>query len=92
MFHKLCYIRLRSAFTAYSIVIEAPNPNNNLLLYMPENSRVQFANLITLDRDSFIMGHNDRSQVLLGMKFANHLEDCFTRPVVQIPCRFIRKQ
>src|SRR3954466_11990320 len=88
-FQRLCYIRLRSAVTAYSIVIEAPNPNNNLLLYMPENAGVQFPDLITLARDSFIMSHDDRSQVPLAVKFSNHLEDYFARPVVQIACRFI---
>ena len=56
---------------------------------MPENSGVQFPNLITLDSDSFIMGHDDRSQLLLGVQFSNHFEYYVARSVVKVPCRLI---
>ena len=91
-FHKLCYIRLRSAFTAASIVNEAQKSNNNLVFNGPENPRIQLPNRITLDGNFLVMRHDYRSQALLAVELANHLKDRVAGSMIQVAGGLIRQE
>jgi hypothetical protein len=78
---------------AVPILIHAHKSNNiEILCRFPENASIQLPNLIALDGDTFIMGHNDRSQVPFPVQFPEDLKYLFAGAMVQIAGRFIRQQ
>ena len=89
-FQNACYPNQHLDFAAVLILNEARKSHNlEILCLSLEKSGVKLPNLVTLDRDAFIMGDDDRSQTAFGMQFPNHLKNGIPSSMVKISRRLI---